>query len=470
MTPAAEKIHHLLATRIEELDRDKLTRFQMARASEKDLEITDCRGKRIGVGLGFEFEGSLRKLFWQFIKPCIDDTVQSVCDVIELSLSDYSIELRVDSLDCVELELKKFAANIYNRMVKLDQRMRGKGYPDSVAPYDPSHEIDAANALIAKKLRILRQHYLQSGSSSTLQTDRNGDMELDDPNNRRAFRRELSRLGIEEVRYRLGAQKYSKPKAAVVSQWIADFESGAAVEDDLLNAVDELDALKAQFVKGNSATGLFLPSEHAAAFERLFLEVKTLVDQRLGDSNDYSRRLIASYNAGVGGFTGGPSLACVMETIEITRGAIKQVRRSPNNSTPASTKPPSSDPYVDLTRLSEIKSASNSKWDFGRLAQMCEELNAAYEGKNYISVAMLVRGIIDHVPPIFGKKNFTEVANNHGSKSFKDSMDHLDKSMRKIGDAYLHEQIRKKESLPSQVQVDVRRELDVLLAEAVRSV
>jgi len=99
---------------------------------------------------------------------------------------------------------------------------------------------------------------------------------------------------------------------------------------------------------------------------------------------------------------------------------------------------------------------------------MCLELNIAYESRSYISVAMLVRGIIDHVPPVFKKANFREVANCHGGQSFKDSMKHLDKSMRKIGDAYLHEQIRQKESVPSAVQVDVRRELDLLLAEVIR--
>ena len=83
---------------------------------------------------------------------------------------------------------------------------------------------------------------------------------------------------------------------------------------------------------------------------------------------------------------------------------------------------------------------------------------------------MLVRGVIDHVPPVFGKPNFEQVASSHGGQSFKGSMQHLEKSMRKIGDAYLHGQIRNKESLPSAVQVDVRRDLDVLLAEVIRLV
>jgi hypothetical protein len=165
---------------------------------------------------------------------------------------------------------------------------------------------------------------------------------------------------------------------------------------------------------------------------------------------------------------GGPSLACVKETVEIIRGALKQMRRRPPGA-PGNRAASQSDPYVDPSRLAEIRSVSSNSWDFKRLAQMCDELNAAYENKNYISVAMLVRAIIDHVPPVFNKTNFREVANNYGGHSFKGSMKHLNESMRKIGDSYLHQQIRKKESLPSAVQVDVRRDLDVLLAEVVRS-
>jgi len=82
---------------------------------------------------------------------------------------------------------------------------------------------------------------------------------------------------------------------------------------------------------------------------------------------------------------------------------------------------------------------------------------------------MLVRGILDHVPPIFGHSSFSEVVNNYaGSKSFRESAKHLQESCRKIGDAYLHTQIRRTESHPTITQVDFRQSLDVLLAEAVR--
>lgn len=101
---------------------------------------------------------------------------------------------------------------------------------------------------------------------------------------------------------------------------------------------------------------------------------------------------------------------------------------------------------------------------------MCEELNLCYSNECYFAVAMLVRSILDHVPPIFGCKKFTEVVNNYGgAKSFKESMEHLENSSRKIADYHLHGQIRKSETLPNKTQVNFASEVDFLLAEIVRT-
>ena len=86
-----------------------------------------------------------------------------------------------------------------------------------------------------------------------------------------------------------------------------------------------------------------------------------------------------------------------------------------------------------------------------------------------MSVAMLVRAVTDHLPPVFDCKTFAEVANNYaGAKSFRGSMLHLHGSMKNIADAHLHVQVRKSETLPNEAQVDFRADLDALLAEVVR--
>ena len=104
-----------------------------------------------------------------------------------------------------------------------------------------------------------------------------------------------------------------------------------------------------------------------------------------------------------------------------------------------------------------------------KLIELCRELNECYSNENYLAVAMLTRALLDHIPPIFGFINFSEVANNYkGSRSFKASMLHLDNSCRKIADAHLHGPIRKREVLPSRTQVNFANDVDVLLSEIVR--
>jgi hypothetical protein len=86
-----------------------------------------------------------------------------------------------------------------------------------------------------------------------------------------------------------------------------------------------------------------------------------------------------------------------------------------------------------------------------------------------MATAMVVRAITDHVPPVFGCKTFGEVANNYGgSRSFKEHMANLDKSLRKVADGYLHTQIRQREAVPTPVQVDFRAAVGELLGEVLR--
>jgi hypothetical protein len=170
-------------------------------------------------------------------------------------------------------------------------------------------------------------------------------------------------------------------------------------------------------------------------------------------------------------FFGGPSIALVEEAAEIVRGAISHLRRKPqaiNSSfSPAALK----QPYVDPWRLAEIRALKHPKWDFAKLAQLCGEINIAYEQKCHFSMALLPRAIINHIPPVFGFKTFSELANNfRGAKSFKKSMQTLDASLRNIADTHLHLPIRSREKLPTITQVNFRQDLDVLLQEVARQV
>jgi len=125
--------------------------------------------------------------------------------------------------------------------------------------------------------------------------------------------------------------------------------------------------------------------------------------------------------------------------------------------------------YISKKRIKELETIKNKNYDLNRLIAILKEINICHNNKLKFAIPPLVRSIIDQVPSIFGKANFSEVCGAYGSKSFKDSMTILDKNSRKIADSYLHTQIRIKESaLPTDTQINFKSELDVLLQEIVR--
>lgn len=127
-------------------------------------------------------------------------------------------------------------------------------------------------------------------------------------------------------------------------------------------------------------------------------------------------------------------------------------------------------PFVHPERIQELEQLEHKDFDFRKLVQFCHELNDNYDNGNFLSVSMLGRSIMNHVPPIFGLANFNEVASNYGKQSFKKSMMNLNASLKNIADSYLHDPIRKKEVLPNATQVNFSHDMDVLLAEVVRKV
>jgi len=123
---------------------------------------------------------------------------------------------------------------------------------------------------------------------------------------------------------------------------------------------------------------------------------------------------------------------------------------------------------VHPDRIIELGSIKSEEYDLRKLVRLCEELNICFERKCYLASAMIVRAILDHVPPIFGYVAFKQVAANYAGASFKDSMARLENSLRNIADGHLHRPIRKSEVLPNRTQVYFGQDLDVLLAEVVR--
>ena len=66
------------------------------------------------------------------------------------------------------------------------------------------------------------------------------------------------------------------------------------------------------------------------------------------------------------------------------------------------TRPTSGPSFVAESRIEELRSTTGSPFDFSRLIRLCEELNLCMENECFLSVAALTRGLLDHIPPVFG--------------------------------------------------------------------
>lgn len=122
--------------------------------------------------------------------------------------------------------------------------------------------------------------------------------------------------------------------------------------------------------------------------------------------------------------------------------------------------------YIDKNTLLRLIKIENKNFDLNRLISLCNELDDNYSLENYHSCAMLLRAILDHIPPIFGKTNFDDVCAQYGGKSFKDIMRPLNETAKKIGDDYLHTRVSKKVLATTKTQVNFQANLDTLLNEA----
>ncbi|MEM9446438.1 MAG: hypothetical protein AAGA18_13925 [Verrucomicrobiota bacterium] len=129
------------------------------------------------------------------------------------------------------------------------------------------------------------------------------------------------------------------------------------------------------------------------------------------------------------------------------------------------------DDYVNSAHIAALKSIESKSFDLSKLIRLCEEINLAYSNGSYFSVLMLLRAILDHVPPIFGQPDFNQVTSQYGgvkdNRSFKSLMSTLNKGARKLADEVMHKKIGRRVTLPTHQQVEFRQYLDRLLQEII---
>ncbi|MDX2054029.1 MAG: hypothetical protein SFV15_16635 [Polyangiaceae bacterium] len=117
--------------------------------------------------------------------------------------------------------------------------------------------------------------------------------------------------------------------------------------------------------------------------------------------------------------------------------------------------------------IEQLRALPQVPLDPKKLIRMCEELNEAYARANYISTALLVRAIMNHIPPVFGQENFEQVVSQVG-RTLKGMFERLQNEARPVADIHTHQVMRKTEHLPTKNQLEPSKPgFELLLQEVV---
>lgn len=138
-TPLYAKTEQRIKDFYIDLDRNKLTPWSLFNTG-KMPKIKDFYGKSIQYE-GVKFKGSPRLIFWEgFIEPFLE---HGIIDILE-QIAGEAKQMNLPPKPCIDEAvglLYPVISNVYERMAQIDQKLRGKGEPQSVKLEDVSKRI-----------------------------------------------------------------------------------------------------------------------------------------------------------------------------------------------------------------------------------------------------------------------------------------------------------------------------------------
>ncbi|MCC5034816.1 hypothetical protein DMH02_016715 [Streptomyces sp. WAC 00631] len=134
----------------------------------------------------------------------------------------------------------------------------------------------------------------------------------------------------------------------------------------------------------------------------------------------------------------------IAKTIKIVTANAAEITTTPVEPSEPQTFTPERAPYVDPALLDDLeKAARTSTWKLHKLIALCQELNDNYVARNPYACAALTRAVLDHIPPVFGHKDFKQVAAHHSFAVQRTDKAHAQKltAFKDIADDALHRPI-----------------------------
>jgi hypothetical protein len=130
-TPLYPTFRKRVADAFERLIEQQVTRWSFMTAGSP-FRIKSFDGREIAYQ-GIEFEGSPREVFWsRYIEPFLEQLCISEIEAAVSLAREKGVDARLLLTELQGLLSAGFK-KVYERMADVDRRLRGKGYPNSVA-------------------------------------------------------------------------------------------------------------------------------------------------------------------------------------------------------------------------------------------------------------------------------------------------------------------------------------------------
>ncbi len=201
------------------------------------------------------------------------------------------------------------------------------------------------------------------------------------------------------------------------------------------------------------------PDEQTAVIYGFIHILKSLKYWGLNVENENLRQKIENLNIQI------ESIYDVYEANADVSPLLEELSEYLNNPEYSGTECYNNSKYIDLSIIQRLQNSQNRNFDTSKVVQFCKEINSNYSMNNIISVALLIRALINYIPPLFGQDTFIQVVSS-SKKSLKELFLPLENNLRDIADLHTHIPIRHKESLPTKLQVEpFKANLEILLFE-----
>ncbi len=116
---------------------------------DKVVEVDTFFGRKFHLG-GIVFQGQTQQLYWQSVRKYLTDQVHAIFTRWDVDTKSYPGELRRSSLEGTANTLRRFVTRVINQATDTDQRLRGRGFPKNVQPYNSSAHHSHANVEIER--------------------------------------------------------------------------------------------------------------------------------------------------------------------------------------------------------------------------------------------------------------------------------------------------------------------------------